>query len=643
MKQIFILLVASVSILTGLKANPATDSIRSRLTLVDDITRVKILCDLCWEYRFVSADSALLYGEQALQLAGSINYPKGQAQAYNDMGIVYIGRGEFDHALDYFNKSMEIRKVLGDTAGMASLYNKIGIVYQKQGKLKLALKNQIQALKIYEQLKQDLWIGYCLNNIAIVHQNLGNLEKSLEYHFKALRYREQMNDVYGEGGSLGNIGNVYVKMGDTAAAIGYYEKALSMLRQVQDAEAISVQLSNLGNIYAARGDYEKARELLDESLQLREKMGDRKGISSALIKLGDLYLDQKKYKDAARALYRGLAIAKEISVVEEEMSALLTIAKMHALQNNHDSAFLYTNYYIATKDSVYEKRLAQQIVDVQEKYETEKREQQIALLKKENELTEIRLKQRKTEIGMLISLIVSIVGAGIFVLYRRRQMQKAALDAAVIEHAEAQLKAVLEGQDQERQRIARELHDGVGQTLSGIKLNWENLSDSFDNSGKKKQLEKMAHMLDDVVTEVRSISHQMMPKELEQFGLVPAIRSVLQFSFGGTGISYSFEEDGLDARLPQPVELGLFRIIQELVSNILKHAGATKVNIRILHRNNRIILLVEDNGKGFDFDKVKGSGIGLMNISSRVEAIKGVLNYETAEGKGTIVTIRIPL
>ena len=643
MKQKIVLLAASIFILTGLKANQFTDSLEYRLSAVNDTTRVKMLCDLCWEYRFLSADSAIMFGNRALQLAGSINYPKGEAQSYNDLGIVYIGSGEFQQALDYFSKAMEIRKKLGDTAGMASLYNKMGIVHQKQGNLKLALENQINALKIYEQLQQDLWIGYCLNNIAIVHQNLGNLDKSLEYHFKALEYRKKMKDVYGEGGSYGNIANVYVKLGDTATALGYYEKGLSLLRQVQDDEAVSVQLSNMGNIYAARGENEKALEFLNEALQLREKLGDRKGISSALIKLGEVFINQEKYDKAARSLYKGLKIAKQISVVEEEMGAYITLAKMYALQQRLDSAFKYTNDYIATKDSVYERRLEQQIVDVQEKYETEKRQKEFELLKKEKELTEIGLKQRKTEIGLLILIIISLVGAGIFVFYRRRQMQKSALDAAAIRHAETQLKAVLEGQEQERRRIARELHDGVGQTLSGIKLNWEVVSDTFKGSQKTKQFERMSLMLDDAVTEVRSISHQMMPKELEQFGLVPTIRSILQFSFGNTGIQFNFEDTGMESRLPRAVELGLFRILQELIANILKHAEAINVNVQLVRRSRQIMMMVEDNGKGFDYDKLTGTGIGLMNIKSRVAAINGILNYETARGKGTIVIIRIPL
>lgn len=643
MRRIFLVFIVSIFILIGLKANHTTDSLVRRLSIVEDTNKVKLLCDLCWEFRFVSADSAFMFGSQALELAEEINYPKGKAQSYNDLGIIYIDRGNFSKALDFFDKSMEIRQQLEDTAGMASLYNKIGIIYQKQGNLKLALENQISALKIYEILQQDLWIGYCLNNIAIVHQNLGNLEKSLEYHLKALEYRKKMNDTYGEGGSLGNIGNVYFKMGDTIAALEYYERSLVILREIKDDESVSVQLSNMGNIYSAWGENDKALRLINESLQLREKLGDQKGISSALVKLGEVYTNQGKYKLASQSLYKALSIAKKIDVVEEEMIAYITLAKMHALQHQLDSAFLHTNNYIAAKDSLYEKRLEQQIVDAQEKYEAENRQKEIELLKKENELTEIGLKQRKTEIGLLIFLIISLVGAGIFIFYRRRQMQIAALNEAAIRHSEMQLKSVIEGQEDERRRIARELHDGVGQKLSGIKLNWETVSDSFKTSSKINQLEKMSHMLDDAVAEVRTISHQMMPKELEQFGLVPAVRSILQFSFGNTSIQYNFEEVGMDKRLPQDIELGLFRILQELIGNISKHANATEVSIQLVRRSQQMMMMVEDNGIGFDFENIKSSGIGLMNIESRVEAISGVLNYETEKGKGTLVTIRIPL
>ncbi len=631
-----------VFLFTGLKATSVTDSLERLLPEATDTNKVKLLSDLCWEYRFISADTALQYGNRALNLAREADYPKGIAQAYNDLGIIYIDRSEYGKAIDLFQKAMEIRRKLNDKAGMGSLYNKIGIVYQKQGKLKEALQNQIRALKIYEGLGQYLWIGYCLNNIAIVHLNLGNLQKSLEYNLEALTYRKKMNDVYGEAGSYGNIANVYQRLKDTAKAASYYKKALETFRQLNNGEGISAMLSNLGNIYLAQGRNQKALEMLEESLAIREKMGDRKAISSSLIKIGEAYTNLGQYDKASEALYRGMRTAQKIDVPEEEMAAYLNMAKMYAMAERLDSAFVYTRRYIALKDSVYDQRLKQQIVEVQVKYETGKMEKDNQLLSQKVQLKEAHIKQQKTNLLLLIFIIITITGAAIFLFYRRNQKQKAALDAEIIRHNQQQLKAVIAGQENERRRIARELHDGVGQRLAAIKLGWEKMVDNLKKSKQYEDLKEMANLLDAASKEVREISHQMMPKELEQFGLPSAVKNMLNTTLKNTGIDYEFNRFGLKKRLPTIIEMNLFRVLQEMTVNVIKHANATRIDVRLLNRNNKLVLIFEDNGKGFD-PKAAGRGIGMINIVGRVKAMDGEMNIESSPGKGTTIRLRIPV
>ena len=619
------------------------DTLERQLQTAKDTNRVKILCDLCWEYRFVSANKALEYGNEALALAQELKYTKGIAQSYNDMGIIFIDQGNYQKAIEWFNKSLAIRTELQDSAGMAALYNKIGIVYQKKGQLKKALENQIEALKIYENLGSDLWIGYSLNNMAIIHQNLGNLDKALQYHQKALTYRIKMGDVYGEAGSYGNMANVYVKLHDTSLAIQYYDKALTIFRKIDDKESISAMLNNLGNIYIARGKESNALTLLEESLKIRENLGDKKGIASTLLRMGEAYTSMGSYKKASQVLYRARRLAREIDVVEEEMVSYLNLAKMYALQHQLDSAFKNMSLYIATKDSVYNQRLEEQIIDVQTRYETEKMGQDMNLLKSEKELTELRLKQKRMQNLLLILAIITIVGAAIFSFYRRKLKQKAAMDAAKIRYNEQKIRAVIESQEEEQRRIARELHDGVGQKLAGLKLNWSSLISGTEIKKVWPDYNNLTLLIDETAQEVRTISHQMLPKELEQFGLIPSIESLLEINFKNTGTNTSFSHMGVEERLPYTVELTIYRILQELVSNILKHAHASSIKVELLKRRDRILLIVEDDGIGMNLEKMKNGGIGVMNIESRVESVQGRVTFESEQEKGTFVTVNIPL
>ncbi len=616
------------------------DSLKSRLATVSEAEKAKILCDLCWEYRFVSADSALHYGNRALTIATKNSNRQGQAQAYNDMGIIYLDIGSFETALDFFGKSMLIREEMGDSMGMASLYNKNGIVFQKKGELNKALENQLKALEIYEFMKHERNVSYCLNNIAIISFNIGNLETSLKYHERALRIRKKLNDEYGVAASFGNIANVLDAMGKTNEAIINYEQALEIFRKLEDKEAVSAQLSNLGEIYITKTQYQKALVYLNESLNLREMLGNKKAIASSMLKIGEIFINLKDYEKAYYYINKARVLAVEIDVIEEIVQSYFDLTKLFNLVGEVDSTYKYLNLYTITKDSVYNARLNQQLIDAQTKYDVEQKDKDLQLFKSKTELGETQLKQKKTEIWLLIFVIISIIGAAIFIIFRRKQKQKEIMNTATIYHNEKMMLAVINGQEDERRKIARELHDGVGQTLAGIKLNCMNLSDEVDKG--KVQLD-ILHMLDNASSEVRNISHQMMPKELEQFGLVPAIEGFLELRLKNTELLYNFQHLNMNKRLNNMVELSLFRILQELTGNIVKHSDAKTINVQLLNRNKNIVLIVADDGKGFDTEEYLGNGIGLMNIESRVEALKGNMNFESSPDNGTEVTIRIPI
>ncbi len=631
--KIFCLQISIAATITG-------EHLQQRVLAKPDTNKVILLSNLCWEYRSVSADSALMFGTEALQLAKSLNYSKGIAQACNDLGILYIDKADYKKATGFLRESMKIREKLNDLQGMASLYNKLGIIDQKQGRLKEALENQIAALEIYRKLGQDKWIGYSLNNIAIIHQNLGNLDKSLEYHKMGLEYRLKMHDNLGEANSYSNMANVYTKMRDTTLSLAYYEKAIAISRSLNNEELISGNLGNMANIYMGKKDFKRAISLFSESLEIRERLGDLKGISSILSRLGTVYTETGRYQLAQAVLNRSLSIARKISVLDEELSALLGLAKLKALIHQPDSAYVLMKIYSATKDSAYDERLHQQILDVQTKYENQKLEQDLQLIKKEKEFGEITLKQRKTQLWLLVFVIISMTGAGIFLFYRHQQRQKAAIDTEKILQQEARMSAVLQVQEDERRRIAKELHDGLGQTLSAIKLNFQSLSGKAIVPDYLPDFNKLEKMLDNANNEVRSISHQMMPKELEQFGLVAAVDEMLRINLDNTHLKYSFEHNGFTDRIGTKTELALFRVLQELVNNVIRHSRADILNVQIIRHSNHVVLTVSDNGIGFDVDRYEKKGIGLLNIASRIDGIKGHLHYESAPGEGTTVIIR---
>jgi signal transduction histidine kinase len=184
------------------------------------------------------------------------------------------------------------------------------------------------------------------------------------------------------------------------------------------------------------------------------------------------------------------------------------------------------------------------------------------------------------------------------------------------------------------------------QGLTGLKLRLQNqLRNARMDEAEKETFTQTSSLLDESINELRSISHQMMPRALAELGLLPALEDLLEKAFGHTDIRFSFEHHRLEGqRFPEHIEVSLYRITQELINNIIKHSGAKAVSVQLLKTPSHLVLVVEDNGKGFRFeDQANRNGIGLMNINSRAKALNGEVNYAPSPQQGTVATIRIPV
>lgn len=208
--------------------------------------------------------------------------------------------------------------------------------------------------------------------------------------------------------------------------------------------------------------------------------------------------------------------------------------------------------------------------------------------------------------------------------------------------------AMIEGQELERRRLSKDIHDGLGPALSIIKLNLEAVLAEIEESHQTttiKNLRTAVELIDSMAGEIRSISHSLMPRVLEDFGLVDALESLCNSLDNTNKIKVSFLNVGVNERFDKLVELGIYRITQELLNNALKHSKAESIQVQIISRSDSLVLMVEDDGIGFNIQEVddEDEGIGLLNIESRAKALGGSFYLDTAEGHGVIATIEIPL
>ena len=277
------------------------------------------------------------------------------------------------------------------------------------------------------------------------------------------------------------------------------------------------------------------------------------------------------------------------------------------------------------------------------KYETNKKDQQILLTT--SKLTSESL-QKRIFLVSAISLASLIIIISVLFLQQKRLSQKKSLlqqsqIASLLSTQELKsINAMVEGQEDERKRIAEDLHDRVGSILSTVKLYFNSLNTKIDTfqGENNQQFEKANTLLDEAVDEIRRISHNLISSILMKFGLGPALKDLCETVEGAQQIKVDLQMHGIDQRLNNQLEISLYRIIQELISNILKHAKATEITISITHQNGNLNILVEDNGKGFDTSVIP-NGIGLKNIKSRILKLNGQINIDSVTDRGTIVNL----
>jgi len=278
------------------------------------------------------------------------------------------------------------------------------------------------------------------------------------------------------------------------------------------------------------------------------------------------------------------------------------------------------------------------MAEMQTVYETEKKQQQINLQQEQ-------LSKKNYLIAGTITVTVLLALLG-FSFYRRNRLrQRAKMQAELLKQQELSTRAVIEAEEEERQRIARDLHDGVGQMMSAAKMNLSAFESDmhFSNPEQRNSFEKIIGLVDESCKEIRNVSHNMMPNALLKNSLAIAIRDFID-KMDSKAIQVHVFTEGLDERLDSNVETVFYRVIQECVNNVIKHADASTLDISVIRDKDGISATIEDNGKGFDTsDSSKFDGIGLKNITTRIEYLKGTVDFDSAIGRGTVVALHVPI
>ena len=684
------------------------DSLETQLQTAKEAERLPLLLELLEEYSYSNPRQAILYGLEALELSQESHNLSSEAKVSRNLADSYYYLNEIRQSLQWYERaailvqeiegseSSAYQKRLGDVAYCQDLllqYKKAEITYQR-------------ALKIAKKLRDQQEIITILNNLGINYFKQAQYEKAMEYLQDALQAEENHGREEDISVVLNSIGMVYEAWNEDGKAIGYYQRALAIDRKYGDLSKIAIRLNNLGYIYRDIEDYNQALSYLLEALEIERKIGNphrlvirTNNIVSLYISLqeydlakefleetaeyleqydnipakatyfgnyGNYYLSREEYDKAAEYHLKALKLAEDNNLESIRFSSYSNLATIHSEMGDYKSALYYRNIFMGMQDSLFTEKKHKQIAELEMKYETEKKENEIELLKKNAELQELQLQahKRTRNLLFLILLLVILLVIVISISLRRK--------AEVRRIRQAQ-----KAMEQSRLAILGELAAGIvheiNQPLQSISFTLENLGEALkEGYADQEYIEKKSGFMNDdiermrrITDHIRTFSHNQSEEKQELIDLNESIHNALRM----TTARFSKHQIKITVELVEnlPRLSGNLYSFEQVILILLSNARDAveemnqrgikgyqkKICVRSEVREDGLVVQVADNGGGIaeniqssvmkpfytTKEAGKGTGLGLAIARGIINEMQGSININSVVGKGTIINL----
>ncbi len=602
-----------------------------------DTTRVRSLIRQGIPLFARNTDSALALFREALLLSRATGFDDGVGYALAFMGAAYTDQGACEKGFAIYREAMPYcRHARYIKNALPSLYINMGGSYFQSGDYEKANEYYFGALKYLQQyLPHSDNIAAVYNNLATVQVELGQFREALAYATQAehLALQKKVNVLVGS--AMVNKGTAYDKLGLPDSAMQCFRKALELGRQEGYTDMQQAALTCIGNQLLQANKNKEAVQYYQQSMQLSGTTSPLHAFIMPGYSMGLALFRLKEYKKAEQILLAALDTATRTNLKGNKKDAHATLAAVYEAMGRYKEALEQERLYTRLKDSQTNTEKVRAINEVEVKYQTLQKDKEIIRKGLKIAQQERRLERKNILIGGVIGGAVLLLLLAIGFLFNRRKIGRK--DRKI-----EQLKAMMAGEEKERARISRELHDGIGGMLTGIKMNLKTFQKLHEEEPLGKGLNDIMDMLQGMGQEIHKTAHNLMPDVLLKHNLKEALLLYCEQLDTGGKLEIDLQFYGALDNLDKALELPLYRIIQELMQNTIKHANATLVAIQIRRDEDIIRISVEDNGRGFDLSG-KRHGLGLLNIEARIQALNGYFSIEPAQQMGTTAFIELDL
>ena len=547
--------------------------------------------------------------------------------------LSYNETRDLGKALEYIEELITLAQQSGSDKYLRIGYFLKGTKKRLLGHLDEALGAYLKSVEIAIKAKHLKGEGEGYSAIADIYSVANNFSTAMHYYHKGIAImRQAKGDSVNLASILSNAGEAYLKTKNYDSALIFFNEARVIFEKVNHISGKSYCLGNIGMVYASTGKNNLAEENFNEAIRILEETQDYYPVCVYLIALSDVDLDKGNNQGALNSARRSLYLAEKHGFKEQIAAASLKMSQLHEKAGNINEAFKQYKKHIVYRDSVNNIPIVQKMADERFNYEVAQKEIQVNMLKKDKQNQKIILISLFVILGLTIMLLGSV-----YWFYKSKSKEKLRL------HQQELLHAKLEIQEQTYLNISQELHDNIGQVLAVVKMIMNTVGKIVSDTARD-QITESVNLISKAIRDIRDLSKTLNTDFLNEIGLPGAIDQQLQilkrtgvysteFSVSGNGNKYQPEENLL-----------IFRVVQELLNNIVKHASADKIVVDINYETEKLVIKVRDNGKGFDTELQRlnpNKGLGLRNIHNRLKLIKGSIFFQNEMGKGTVAVIEV--
>ncbi|NHF59972.1 tetratricopeptide repeat protein [Flavobacteriaceae bacterium TP-CH-4] len=540
-----------------------------------------------------NTDKAIAYSKDNLLRSEQAANAYYQTDALLNLVVSYTLKREFDTAMDYYEQSQQLmRRHYSDSLNMDAK-NALAFLNIVNGDTDQAIVNYQKALELATKLKAHRLKNKIAANLSYCYMN-----------------KEQY---------------------DQAIAIGKRALAESSINNFSPKYIIP---SNIGSSYQLLKQYDSALYYFEMSHRLASDSGVKLHIATADYDIGSFYFDQGMPEKAIPYFMQSYALSDSIESYPAIARASRSLSHAYEQQGDYRNSLRFLKKHQIIEDTLAERSKQKKLEEFQTKYATKEKEEQILILDKENAQKAAIIQQKEYQRTLLWTIFTSIVLLLGFGMWGWHRMNKKKL---LSKQENLRYKSIIETEQKERKRIAQDLHDSLGQTISAIRMQAASLTLPEDQEPAHGKLIKQ---VDHAYDELRNISHNIMPDTLIKLGLVPAIRELVTELTVDNMLKIELQAEEPVQHLSEDESVNLFRIVQEILSNTIKHAQATLVNVILENNNKHFALRISDNGKGMDPNTIDVSkGLGWKNIVSRATLISAKMDVKSQPDHGTTISI----